>query len=283
MENNELQELFCQLEEKGWEPMMCDTEIREYDNNVSCGMLEDSGDATWETGWYPHEMLPPGSVYRVRAKGDSMYDAGIDPGDYLTIETDARISDDDLVLVGIDGDFLVKAYYEDDDDDKWLVPYNERFAPVRLTEEQQPRILGKVIEINKRNPHVRHRDSKLIVRKYKESRRLRRQLSKEELLDIIRQAAPMVEVARQWFAVYNPLAHQKHIEKGNYACFCNLVAEAVPQHAKLPAPVELQRMDVQSFTKPVSLWDEADAPVIGQRFRAYKDIGQWVQNSLKTL
>ena len=273
MDDKEFYEVLRSLRAAGWEPMVCDTEIDVYDNPVKCGEPRDVGDTKKETEWYPHELLPPNRVFKVPAKGDSMRDAGIEAGDMLTIETETRIMDDDLVLACIDGEFTVKAYCEDDEGVKWLVPFNDQYAPIMLSADKHVFITGKVIEISKRNPRVTHRDTSRIVRKNKESRRLDVKLAKEEKMTIIRTVAPLVTIGRQWFAVYNPLAHRKQIEKGNYASFCELVNEAVPDHEKLPLPLELQRMDVQSFAKPIALWDEDDAPVRGARFKKYKEIG----------
>ena len=272
-EIEELKEIFKSLKEHGWEPMLCDTPVPFYDNPVSCGVPTDIGDIDESVVWFPHEMMPSNRIFQVPARGDSMRDAGIDAGDILTIETDTRINDDDMVLVYIDGEWLVKAYLEDNDGTKWLVPFNDQYTPIMLTGQEHVVIAGKVIAVTKQHPRVRHRDAQRIINKCKEKEREKKTLSKEEITEIIKQVAPMVEIGRQWFAVYCPLAHRKQIERGNYAYFCSLVKEAVPNHPKLPAPQEIQRMEVQSFTKSVSSWDETDAPVTGSRFKKYVEIG----------
>jgi hypothetical protein len=270
----QIEELFQQLEAAGWQPMWCDTKIKIYDNAVSCGRPEDIGDILCEEESYPHELLPPNLTFKVPAKGDSMCDAGIESGDILTIESCSHISDDDLVLAYIDGEFLVKAFYEDDDGGKWLVPYNEKYNAIKLNEHQHVYISGKVIEVSKRYPRVRHRDSSRIVHNAKKIDATPRVMSREELKQMIATIAPMVKMGRQWFSVYRPLVQAHQVEKDNYSGFCQLVCEAVPDHCKLPAALEIQRMDVLSFTKPVCLWNELNAPVTGKRFAYYKKIAE---------
>lgn len=273
MNELELKEIFQLLEEQGWKPMLCDTPIPFFDNPVSCGVPTDIGDVDMSLEWCSREFMPSNRTFQVPAKGDSMRDANINAGDILTIETDTYIDDDDIVLAYIDGEWLVKAFHEEKEGVKWLVPFNDQYTPTMLTEDGNVRIAGKVIAVSKRYPRVKYRDAQNIINKSKEKERAKRVLSKEEVIEIINQVAPMVETGRQWFAVYCPLAHRKHTERGNYAYFCNLVTEAVPNHPKLPTPQEVQRMEVQSFTKSVSSWDEADAPVTGSRFKKYQDIG----------
>jgi hypothetical protein len=36
----------------------------------------------------------------------------------------------------------------------------------------------------------------------------------------------------------------------------------------------MQAMAVESFSKPVSKWDEKKAPVKGKRYKAYKDLAE---------
>ena len=264
--------------------MWCDTKIDVYDNAVSCGTPEDMGDTTWDVELYPSEIMPPHRIFKMPAKGDSMRDAGIQAGDMLTIESCVNIVDDDMVLVCIDGEFLVKAFYEDEDGSKWLVPYNDKYEPIKLG-EQQVYISGKVIEISKRYPRVKHKDSSSIVRKAKKMRIEPKPLTREELKKLIAEMGPMIETGRLWFAAYRPLVQHRHVDKGDYAGCCELITDAVPEHEHLPSPQELQRMDVQSFTKAVALWDEQDAPVKGKRFKKYKMTGERMLDMLskKTL
>ena len=48
----------------------------------------------------------------------------------------------------------------------------------------------------------------------------------------------------------------------------------VPEHKPLPTIVEMQRLAVQSFSKPVAMWRADNAPVKGKRFKDYLHIAQ---------
>ena len=273
-EETELNELFDQLRAAGWKPMLCDTKVPVYDNAVSCGAPEDIGDINRDEEWYPHEMLPPFSIYKLPAKGDSMRDADIHAGDMLTIERDVRVMDSDMVLVRLDDEFLVKAYYEDDDGSKWLVPFNDKYEPIRLNGEKRVYICGKVIEVSKRYPRVTHRDTSRIVHNSRRRNMEVKMLSNDEKMAVIQKVAPMVEIGRQWFSVYHAFEEKKQLPKGDYSGFCTMVREAVPEHEHLPVALEIERMNTLSFTKAVVLWDPSDAPVRGVRFVKYKVVAQ---------
>ena len=54
----------------------------------------------------------------------------------------------------------------------------------------------------------------------------------------------------------------------------------VPKHKHLPKPSEMQRMAVNSFTRPVKKWSEINAPVVGSRFVAYKKLAEEAERML---
>ena len=277
--NLETEKLFKQLEEAGWHPMWCDTKIDVYDNAVNCGTPEDVGDITWDVELYPSEIMPPHRIFKVPAKGDSMRDAGIQAGDMLTIETCVNIVDDDMVMVYVDGEFMVKAFYEDDDGSKWLVPYNDKYKPTKLG-EQQVYISGKVIEISKRYPKVKHRDSSSIVRKAKSKQAKPVDITPLRLSQVIRAVAPMIKIGRQWYAVYRVLVDYVVVSEDDFDGFIDIIVTEVPKHEHLPKRSELMRMAVQSFAKTVKHWRPDYAPVKGKRYKDYVKIAQRTEELL---
>ena len=72
MDEKELREIFEQLEQQGWKPMLCDTPVPFYDNEVMCGHPNNVGDVVKEEQMIPRKMLTSLDDYAVRAKGDSM-------------------------------------------------------------------------------------------------------------------------------------------------------------------------------------------------------------------
>ena len=48
----------------------------------------------------------------------------------------------------------------------------------------------------------------------------------------------------------------------------------MPNHEHLPDPVELSRLDILSFSKPIEKWNIKDAPISQRkRFMEYQEIG----------
>ena len=77
----------------------------------------------------------PATTFYARAVGDSMRDCGIDKG----IEP----ADGDIVVAFIDGEFTLKRVKVDQAGQcLWLVPANEQYEPIRVTEENNFIIWG---------------------------------------------------------------------------------------------------------------------------------------------
>ena len=89
----------------------------------------------------------------------------------------------------------------------------------------------------------------------------------------IREIAPEVKVARQWYAVYRAMVDKDVLKVEDFETFCSMVIKEMPEHEHLPTVVEMQRLAILSFRKPIKKWDPSDAPVKGERFKAYKSIG----------
>ena len=54
------------------------------------------------------------------------------------------------MLAEINREITVKAFFEDEDGQRWLVPFNEDFDPIKLTEDMDVRIIGRVEEVTHR-------------------------------------------------------------------------------------------------------------------------------------
>ena len=219
-----------------------------------------------ETMMLPKELLSMQPEFVVKARGDSMKGIGIEEGDVLQVVTDVQAMDGDTVMVLLDGDYTIKTYCEDETGHPWLVPQNEAYEPIRLEDYERVTIVGVVKRVTKCAPRANYRTCMRLINR-----------AKEKQQETIQQVAPMVEVARQWYAVYRVLADCKVVKEGDFGTFCELVKGEVPEHECLPTRVELQRMAVQSFAKPVAMWNEANAPVQGKRFKDYVRIAERMQ------
>ena len=280
-DKKEIEELFSELRAAGYNPELCDTPVTYFkDNPVMCGNPNMVGDVVGDDILLPRSLWAYGMTFRIVAKGDSMNGADIMDGDDLTIMSGSQYKDGDIVLATIDGSYLLKAYYEDELGRKWLLPKNEKYKGILLTEDMDVNIIGRVVEVAKKDPRVSMRDCEKIVRATLDGEKAPVRLTEEQLKEIVIKVAPLIKNKRQWYGVFRPLVDKGYEPRGIYDGFCDKVARWAPEHAFLPKPVDLQRMAVQSFDKPVRHWDKNNAPVMGKRYNEYLAIAERVQMML---
>lgn len=280
MTEEELRALFSDLLSQDMNPMLCDSPVPLYDAQVPCGDPNYCPDDIKETMLFPKELLPIHPSILFTVKGDSMKDAGIVAGDVVFLETDVNPYDGDIVLACIDGDYTLKTYYEDDEGMQWLVPQNEKYKPILLDSSKSVKIYGKVKEIVKHSPRVATRLCASAVRKMKMAMAETHEISQQQVGYAIREIAPMVTIARLWYAVYRPMADHNVVGEEDFDTFIEKVKAEVPQHQHLPTRTELSRLAVQSFAKPVKKWDPNNAPVKGKRYKLYLEIARKTENIL---
>ena len=100
------------------------------------------------------------------------------------------------------------------------------------------------------------------------------EVSQQQVEHAIAEVAPMVKNGRQWYAVFRAMVDQKKMGKMDYEGFCTLIKWVVSNHNHLPNAEQMQRLAVQSFAKPVTQWDENDAPVTNKPFYDYQQIAE---------
>lgn len=72
--------------------------------SIRCGSPEEEVEEIEEYVSLPISLFGKGDYFLLRAKGDSMIDAGIDEGDLLVIERNCEVSEGDIVVV-LDEDY----------------------------------------------------------------------------------------------------------------------------------------------------------------------------------
>jgi DNA polymerase V len=85
----------------------------------------------------------PAATFFVRVAGDSMRNAGIQPGDILVVDRALEPVDGRIVIAAVDGELTVKRLRRRDGQ-VHLVAENEAYAPLVLTEAMEVRIWGVV-------------------------------------------------------------------------------------------------------------------------------------------
>ena len=268
-------EMIRQMEEQGLKPMVCDTPIPFFDIPVPCGEPRSLGEVPMEIILMPHEMGSTDSSFMARVSGDSMKDADIESGDIVRVLTGRRVYDGDVVLVKTGDEWTAKAYCVDEDGRPWLVPQNKDFTAFPLKNEENARVAGIVTEVVKSVHRVSYRECVDLINKAKEKIQVESIEDKPQYADrLICGMASGIEVARHWFSVYRVLADSTLINKEDFSGFCKLVASLVPMHEHLPKDVEMSRLNVGCFKKPLAEWNMETAPVKGKHYFTYLFIGK---------
>lgn len=276
MNQDELKETLAALKQLGVKAEVCDTPVPLMTANVVCGTPKEIGDAGIEDNYLlPRSIAGRNPHIFIYAEGNSMIDAGIAPGDRLDVElcNQNEVHDGDIVVARIDGLATVKELYTDEEGTGWLLPYNEAYTAIEITDESDFYVFGRVIGVTHRPIASSSRERAAKVKKARQELR-RKAGSKTNLETVIIEMSTLVEHARQWYAVMRALADADVIDASDFTGFVETVQRIVPDHEHLPIGSELRRMAVQSFAKRVALWDSANAPVRGQRFDDYLRIAR---------
>lgn len=91
----------------------------------------------------------PPCTFFARVSGVSMVNDGIDDGDLLVVDKSVTPYNNCLAVCFIDGEFTLKRFRKEDKEG-WLIPANENYAPIRVTEDNDFRIWGVVLYVIKK-------------------------------------------------------------------------------------------------------------------------------------
>ena len=87
----------------------------------------------------------PIATFYIRVAGDSMTGAGIDAGDILIVDRAAETCDGHIVVARISDELCVKRLCIEGSGKIWLLPANERYEPIEITEEMDFEVWGRVM------------------------------------------------------------------------------------------------------------------------------------------
>ena len=97
------------------------------------------------------------TTFYARAVGNSMTGFGISDGDLLVIDKAIEPIDGDIVVAFIDGEFTLKKIMKEENGQYlWLVPGNDDYPPIKVTEDNEFIIWG-VLTYNIKKQLVRTR------------------------------------------------------------------------------------------------------------------------------
>jgi DNA polymerase V len=86
----------------------------------------------------------PLSTFYVRVAGDSM-SPRIEPGELLIVDRMVETKDDDIVIARINDELCVKKLRIEDGSGIWLLSENKAYPPIRITEEMDFEVWGRVM------------------------------------------------------------------------------------------------------------------------------------------
>ena len=86
------------------------------------------------------------ATFCVKVEGTSMTKAGINSGDIMIVDRSLYPKHNDIVLAVIDGEFTVKRIAVSDDS-LYLVPENDSFSPIKITESMNFQVWGVITHI----------------------------------------------------------------------------------------------------------------------------------------
>ena len=87
----------------------------------------------------------PDTTFYAMVSGESMREAGLQNGDIIVIDKSLTPKNGDIIVAAIDGEFTIKEFRMDSSGQcAWLIPHNETYQPIRVTEEDNFSVWGVV-------------------------------------------------------------------------------------------------------------------------------------------
>ena len=89
----------------------------------------------------------PRETFALKVRGESMINAGILDGDFVLVQKQKSVVNNDIVVVRIDDEVTVKRFFKDSKKRIRLVPENKKMKSIILTPPANVDILGKVVGV----------------------------------------------------------------------------------------------------------------------------------------
>ena len=272
MTKDNLNQILNQMAEDRFNPRLVDTVSGEY-WHFSTGLMacEDGSD----TKGLPKDIgRRKALIIEAEMPDESMIEAHIQRGDWLKIRVDAPISSGDVVLLRYNERSYIMTYFKDGDGMKWMVPGNSRYTPICVIDDKNPEVIGRVIHLDRDEMRVEYDDCVKQIEKVKKQMEDIRMITQDHASWAIKQIQSVITVKRWWFPIYRALVQKKLNDEKDYDGFCERIKREMPDHKYLPDPVEIGRLDILGFSKPIEKWNNKDTPVTQRkRFMEYKEIG----------
>jgi repressor LexA len=114
---------------------------------IACGTPILAVENIEESYFLPEGLFGKGELFMLKAKGDSMVDAGIDSGDLVVIRKQNYAKDGEIAAVLIEDEATLKRFYRDDKNQRFrLKAENEKYSDIYV---RSCEILGVAVKIIK--------------------------------------------------------------------------------------------------------------------------------------
>jgi DNA polymerase V len=115
-----------------------------FEESVPAGFPSPADDAMdLDLNLHDYLVRNPAQTFCVKAIGESMKDAGIQSGDVMLVDRAIEPENRSIVLAVIDSEFTVKRVNVSDKK-LYLMPENENFTPIEITQEMDFEVWGVV-------------------------------------------------------------------------------------------------------------------------------------------
>lgn len=120
---------------------MMDTNRVEAGNSIPCGPLQEVSEEQLEHMRLPIALTGSGDFFLLRARGESMINAGIDEGDLVLIRKRATARKGDIIACLYDSTLTTLKRYQPEGDTIYLVPENDSMKPIEIKGAKRERFV----------------------------------------------------------------------------------------------------------------------------------------------
>ena len=110
-------------------------------NSIPCGMLNEVCDAELESIRMPTALIGSGDFFLLRAKGESMINAGIDDGDLVLIKRCERVREGQIAAFLYDNSQTTLKRFRQDKNAIYLIPEHDSMEPIVIRGSDRARLI----------------------------------------------------------------------------------------------------------------------------------------------
>ena len=120
-------------------------------NSIPCGSLSEVCDVELESIRMPTALIGSGEFFLLRARGNSMINAGIDDGDLVLIKRCERVREGRIAAFLYDGAETTLKRFKQDKNSIYLIPENDEMEPIVISGSDRERLIiqGEAVMVMK--------------------------------------------------------------------------------------------------------------------------------------